>query len=255
MSVSLQSLVPDPETLLALEVEELAGVLLMHLNSREDGGANLHHYNFFNDLRNTPIYPTRKDEVNRALMEAWDWLANEGFLAMRGDDSRKSATFITRRGKRLKSREDLAAYRKGNLLPRGQLHPVIASRVYPAFLRGEYDTAIFQAFREVEVAVRQAGGYSAGDVGTPLMRAAFNVPHGPLTDKNVIAAEQQAMSDLFAGGIGLFKNPTSHRSQTGIGPAEAVEIIMLASLLLRLVDRQGTAHQAVAGAATAGGTI
>src|SRR5690349_10716451 len=109
MFLTVQSLIPDPETLLALEVEELAGVLLMLLNSRDDGGANLHHYNFFNDLRNTPIYATHKDEVNHALMEAWDWLANEGFLARRGDDSSKSATFITRRGKRIKSREDLAA--------------------------------------------------------------------------------------------------------------------------------------------------
>jgi hypothetical protein len=110
MSLPLQSLIPDPETLLALEVEALAGVLLMHLNSRDDGGAYLHQYNFVNDLRNTPLYSTYKDEVSHALMEAWDWSSNEGFLARKGDDANKSVAFITRRGKRVKSREDLAAY-------------------------------------------------------------------------------------------------------------------------------------------------
>ena len=73
----IRSIIPDPESLMALEVEELAGVLLMHLNSRGDAGADLHHYNFFNDLRNTPPYGNRDDRINRALMEAWDWLLYE----------------------------------------------------------------------------------------------------------------------------------------------------------------------------------
>jgi hypothetical protein len=37
----------------------------------------------------------------------------------------------------LKSRDEFQAYRKAGLLPKGRLHPVIASKVYPAFLRGE----------------------------------------------------------------------------------------------------------------------
>jgi hypothetical protein len=122
--IDIRSIIPDPEILLSLEVEELAGVLLMHLNS----GGILHHYNFFNSLRVYPLYGNRdekRDEkVNQALMEAWDWLGNEGFPAKQGDDSTKSGTFITRRGQRMKSREDLATYIKGNLLPKGQLHPV-----------------------------------------------------------------------------------------------------------------------------------
>ncbi len=250
-------MVPNAEHLLALEPEELAGVLLEHLNSLDEHSQQqLCRKNFFlKGLSPADAYPEQyRDRINRALTEAWFWLEREVLIAPRPDHDAEWV-FITRRGKALARRQQFDSYRNAALLPKNLLHPLIVQKVYPAFLRGEYDTAIFQAFREVEVAVRQAGGYSAGDVGTPLMRAAFNVPHGPLTDKNVIAAEQQAMSDLFAGGIGLFKNPTSHRSQTGIGPAEAVEIIMLASLLLRLVDRQGTAHQAVAGAATAGGTI
>jgi hypothetical protein len=111
----IPAMVPDPEALLALEVEELAGVLLMNLNSRGDGGAELHHYNFFNDLRNNPPYRKRDDRINRALMEAWDWLLYEGFLAKRGDDSTRAGTFVTRRGLRLKTRDDFDAYRNFGL--------------------------------------------------------------------------------------------------------------------------------------------
>jgi len=241
--LAISSLVPDPQDILALEAEELAGILLIHLNSRGDGGADLHHYNFFNNLKSYPIYPNHKDseKVNRALMEAWDWLANEGFLARKGDDYSKSGMFVTRRGQRIRAREDLAAYSRASLLPKGKLHPTIAISVYPAFLRGNYDTAIFQAFKEVEVAVRQAGEFPHDFVGEKLMRTAFaasknNALAGPLTDKQFPVAEQEAMAHLFAGAFGVYRNSTGHR-HVPTEPQEAAEVIVLASLLLRIVDR------------------
>jgi uncharacterized protein (TIGR02391 family) len=238
--VAIRELLPDPEDLLALDVSELAGVLLEHLNSFDDYDG-LHHYNFFNDLRNYPPYEKPDNRVNEALMEAWDWLLYEGFLAKRGDDGTRAGTFITRRGRRIKSKDDFEVYRKASLLPRGHLHPLIANEVYPAFLRGKYDTAIFEAFREVEVEVRAAGGFEATDIGVPLMRNAFKpaggtaVP-GPLTDTNLPVAEQEAMMALFAGAIGMYKKPQSHRHVPTEGQ-DAAEVIVFASQLLRIVDR------------------
>jgi len=240
----IHSIIPDPETLLALEVEELAGALLLHLNSRGDGGADLSHYNFFNDLRNSPPYGRHDDRINRALMEAWEWLLYEGLLAKRGDDTVGFREFITRRGQKLKSRDDFDAYRQANLLPKGHLHPLIASEVYPAFLRGKYDTAIFEAFREVEVEVRAAGNFGPTDLGTDLMREAFKPSEkkglatapGPLTDTQLPVSEQEAMANLFAGAIGLYKNPQSHR-HVPTHAEDAAEVIVFASQLLRIVDR------------------
>jgi hypothetical protein len=38
--------------------------------------------------------------------------------------------------------------------------------------------------------------------------------------------------------MGLFKNPTSHRAVDYGSPTEACEVILLADLLLRLLDRR-----------------
>jgi uncharacterized protein (TIGR02391 family) len=246
MQHSLSSLVPNVEELLSLEVEELAGVLLLHLIGYEDtvknqGGINYH--NFF-DAPPRRDYENQQQEVNLALMEAMAWLRSAGLL-VESASLTGGFFFVSRRGKLITSREDFAAYRKAGLLPKGQLHPLIASKVYPAFMRGEYDTAVFQAFREVEVAVRAAGNFGPDDYGKDLMRCAFkpamkkdqsSTNPGPLTDTELPVAEQEAMANLFAGAIGLYKNPPSHR-YIPTTPEDAAEVIVFASQLLRIVDR------------------
>ncbi len=62
---------------------------------------------------------------------------------------------------------------------------------------------------------------------------------GPLADATALKAEQQALADLFAGAIGSYKNPHSHRSVT-IESTEATEMIVLASHLLGIVDKRSS---------------
>jgi len=248
MPISIDSLVPKAEDLLSLEVEELAGVLLTHLNSRPnqvfgDGGTTheaIVGQGFFKNLRRElKGYEEHLPEVEHALMEAWAWLVREAFLVERrvkiNPTFNQTEFFISRRGKRLKSRDDFEAYRKASLLPKGQLYPLIAAKVYPAFLRGDYETAIFQAFREIEISVRAASGFAPELVGDKLMRAAFGSA-GPLTDKTIPKTEQEAMAHLFAGAFGLYRNSTAHR-YVPTTAEEGSEVIMFASQLLRIVDR------------------
>ena len=90
--------------------------------------------------------------------------------------------------------------------------------------------------KAVEVAVREASGLTARDIGTPLMRKAFDAEAGPLTDLADEKSEREARSALFAGAIGSYKNPHSHRKVALNDPDEAAEIIMLGNHLLRIVD-------------------
>jgi uncharacterized protein (TIGR02391 family) len=226
---------PDADALLALEPEEVGGVVLEHLASLgpADSG-NLNRYNF--SLRDTyKAYPEAQQTlVAQALMEGWMWLEREGFIAPRPGEN-GLWYFVTRRGHQAANREGVRAYRKAAALPKGQLHPVIAQKCWATFLRGDYDTAVFQAFKELEVAVREACEARAEDVGVDLMRSAFHYSDGKLTDMQAPKAEREALAHLMAGAIGSYKNPHSHRT-VRVEAEEAVEMISLASHLAKIVD-------------------
>ena len=244
----LFELLPDAEQLLSLQPEELAEPLLISLDGSD-------YIDPFTIISIEPLrrcvqtqpsvrerYPDEhNDQILFALMESWQWLEREGFVVPRPTNLSEGTSvggrvtyFVTRRGKAIETSEALEVYRKGNLLPKRQLHPTIAQKVWSLFLRGDYDIAVLQAFKEVEVAVRKAGEYADTDLGVDLMRKAFG-DKGPLTDRNQPPAEQAARAHLFAGAIGAYKNPGSHRD-VGHTAEEAAEVIIFASHLLRIVD-------------------
>ena len=246
----LFEILPDADSLLSLEPEELAGPLLVSLeNSQNINPESVISFDFMSrsfermprEIRQK--YPREHaDEILFRLMEAWQWLENEGLIAPRPTSlSRERVVdapikyFVTRRGQKIEASEDLAAYRKAKLLPKDQLHPIIAEQVWSKFLLGDYRIAVLHAFIEVEIAVRKVGEYAETDYGVNLMREAFNAEKGNLTDPDQPKAEKEAISNLFSGALGSYKNPFSHRD-VDVTAEEAVEMIILASHLLRIVD-------------------
>lgn len=238
--------IPDVDVLLGLEPEQLAAAIMHVVRNPEQRGNNAFHpqqltHDIFDQQgRNdgVPRYPrNRQDEVHLAIAEAWNWLRVHGFMVpQEGFNGQNGWHVISRRGRRMVDEQAFRNYRVAAAFPKSMLHPSIADRVWLSFARGDFEEAVFTAFRAVEIAVRDAGGYPPELVGTELMRAAFNVQRGPLTDQGQPAAEREALSHLFAAAIGSYKNPHSHRTVALTEAAEVQEMLVLASHLLRIVD-------------------
>ena len=160
--VTIFSVIPDAQTVLTLEPEELACVLLMHLRSLPERDGHLNRDNFFNNPHapSSPFFhypPEIRDDVSNAFLAAWVWLQHEGLVLPRIGAGHSEWIQISRRGARMLSRADFDAYRRAKLFPRGNIHPTLVDRVGPTFIRGDYDTAVFQALKDVEVAVSCRG--------------------------------------------------------------------------------------------------
>ena len=161
------------------------------------------------------------------------WLEREGFIAPQPGET-DGWTFVTRKGRSIVETEDFDAYKHSSLFP-PNVDGVLARVSRPDFARGAYDTAVFNAFKEVEVRVREKSGLTKDDIGVKLMQKAFG-PDGSLTDHSTPKAEQERVRDLFVGAIGFFKNPTSHRYVTFESPSEVADMISFANQLLRMVE-------------------
>jgi uncharacterized protein (TIGR02391 family) len=191
----------------------------------------------FGGQRPTPYPPNKRGEVGLALTEAWAWLEAQGLLVPPiGTNGQNGWRVLSRRARAIESEAEFANYKIARLLPKEILHPRIADRVWGSFMRGEYDGAVFQAMKAVEVTVREASGLGDDLVGVKLMRPAFQPENGPLTDLKAEGGERVGRMELFAGAIASYKNPQSHRDVNLDDPLEALEIIFLANHLLRIVD-------------------
>ena len=164
------------------------------------------------------------------------WLEREMFLAPR-PGTQGDWMFITRRGMRVLENEDFQAHRQGVLLSSGSLDPILVRDVRPLFLRGDYDTAVFRALKEVEIRVRKKARFGEEDIGVQLMRKAFKPAAGPLANKTLPKGEQQAIAELFAGAVGTYKNPSSHKEVQFQEPQEVADILRFVNQLLRIVER------------------
>lgn len=159
-------------------------------------------------------------------------------LFQRGYDytTDKDVFHPTRKGVQLKEEDFQRLIGKWTLVPSLVFHPVVMKKSYPALAREEFDTAVFKAFKAVEVRVRELSGLPAALIGVALMRKAFDADNGPLADMSIPIAEREARSHLFTGAIGCYKNPHSHRD-VELTFNETFEMLLLASHLLQILDQ------------------
>ncbi len=195
------------DEIVGLPIDRLGLVILEDIVENHPGFWSW--YNWNNAWRNYGLAGGESSPVIQAFGEAWGWLQSNGLVA---DNGLRDSQFVTRLGHEVLQRgvEFLGAVQRAS----SDVHPRIEVIVREQFLLGRYELAAFAAMREVEIAVREASNADAAALGVPLMRRAFSPETGSLVDQEAEGGERQGLSDLFAGAMATFKNPTSHRQIT-----------------------------------------
>ena len=226
MEHSLGELSPDETQ--SLPIDRLGVLVLKHLIDTKEWNAD----NFLNSGRNLNL----PEPTLRCWCEALNWLVSKNLVA-RGtpDHPSPDAIFVTRLGSNVLE-TGLETIRAAERLD-VELHNRL-EQVKSQFLLGQFELAAFAAMREVEIRVRELSGADSSLLGVKLMQRSFR-DGGKLADPELDPGERVGIMNLFAGAIGTFKNPPSHRQVDYADPTEASEVVLLADLLMRLLDRIG----------------
>jgi len=184
----------------------------------------------------SPQHKPAPPAICQKAMEALSWLESHGYIAPYFEHQTNQHRLTQKCFDTIKA---LPAMPLPNTedMPREMLHENLRGSAWHDFVRQDFSGAVFKAFREVEIAIRVKGEYSKEKIGVSLVRDAFKVGIGPLSAQSEPDAEQQAMMSLFAGSLGLFKNPNSHRAVEFSDPKTAMRAFQLADLLLRILDQ------------------
>jgi hypothetical protein len=130
----ITQLVPDPNVLVKLEPEELAGKLLFILRRQAPFAGKYHLGNLMRGLWMTqpghrhPYEASDHALVNLAIAEAWAYLEAQGLLIPSPEDDTHSWFVLSRRARRFESESEFARYSVAHLCQKMCSTPVSQTR-------------------------------------------------------------------------------------------------------------------------------
>lgn len=233
----LRALVPEGHAVAAMQPSDLAGYVLevlMSAGAMERGVWNRRNFCMQVSREYAENEQPADERIGVACSSAWAWLEANGFIA-RHPEQDNEWYLPTRWGESLRNHQDLRQFMTSEQLPEAFLHPELIHHVRPLFFQSRFETAVFEAFKTLEVTIRSVSKLGHDLVGVQLASRAFHPDDGPLTDPQTEKGERVALMNLMTGALGSYKNPASHR-RVQIEAKEARDMIILASHLLKIVD-------------------
>ena len=152
------------------------------------------------------------------------------------DEAGDEKYFPTKNGFQLLEQEFNKVIQEYTLLPKTYVHPEIVRKSFSLLDKGEFESAVFQAFKLLETLIRKKIGADAEEIGVKLIRKAFHPEKGPLTDFKLPKSERESFANYIAGALGYYKNPCSHRD-VELDYISSFDRIVVASDLLKIIDK------------------
>jgi hypothetical protein len=189
----------------------------------------------------TTLDAEKRNEVDRRVGRASKAL-EDAELIQEPDtyNGKNDYRIISEKGRRVAGEIDFAAAMVRSRYSRTMFHSSLPDAAWNAFRSGDYDTGVYEAFKALESSIRKKGmgqnGIGATDHGVSLMHKAFDANSGPLTDKTASIGRKERRRELFSGAFGELRNPVAHGDPTITDPLVAVEEMIAAGMLQRIVD-------------------
>jgi uncharacterized protein (TIGR02391 family) len=191
---------------------------------------------FFNELPKRLKAVIASDQMNEAYKIVVGDLLRDGYIR----PLRKQGCYdLTSKGVKtvLKKEDEM-------LFPHFDIALVLSSRyslfnkIYADYLEGDYESAIFKAFKLLEETVRKKARLPFSDKVESIMSDAFKPRGGRLRYLYAeTEGEQEGLHFMMRGAIMFFKSPRSHRTVEFDDPNKAIEILSFSKYLLDLVDQ------------------
>lgn len=151
------------------------------------------------------------------------------------DDEGEEQFFPTKVGFRFSEREFRKVVEKYALMPESYIHPVIVKKCFSLLKSGEFDSAVMQAFKAIEVITREKIGATSDIFGERLLKKAFNPDDGILTNHKLPKSERSALLNYITGAFAFYRNSSSHRDLE-LDFVATFDRIAVASDLLKIIE-------------------
>ncbi len=175
-------------------------------------------------------------EQKDIAMEAIAWTMSAALLITRPDTLNSPFIVLSRRGSALKSHDDVRAFRAIRATAYDLLPVEVREKAWGAVVKGDYDIAVAHAFKVVEVAMRQKADLPSSDFGNRLAKKFFARVEDTALQREDRKGDLSDEEHLFLGAFGLYRDRAVHELPHIDSADYALEVMLLAAHLLRIVQ-------------------
>ena len=182
-----------------------------------------------------PVRFTRIKYKNNPMVFIDIRVFQRGYSHSEDDDGEEYAYYPTKKGFQIPEREFGKVIKRWTIIPSAYMHPDIMDRSFELMAKRQFESAVLQAYKCIEIKIREITNSSKDEYGVRLIRKSFDPQKGKLTNFDLPVGEREALSNYIAGAYGLYKNPCSHRD-VKMSFYEAFEKIVVASNILKIIE-------------------